>query len=242
MRFERLQSSHRLWSMTLGPTQRMYSVPASRAEDACSALSPVPHRAFVWKRTKMFPSCRPDRSMPDWGELARVVAARAPEFFAAKLHRTLRARPHASQKAQMCGSRKASSASARRICTAGPSSGVIAVTCSGSASTAAGFLFLGSLASPSAWPSESVVALMPGGACGAAARPRAHERRGACSCGATALRNGEPLRRPAQRLALPPARSQADAFQQILMRARRQRLGLPAQAHGSVDMRDPFEE
>mmetsp|Transcript_17135 Transcript_17135/g.43619 ORF Transcript_17135/g.43619 Transcript_17135/m.43619 type:complete len:118 (+) Transcript_17135:74-427(+) len=37
-------------------------------------------------------------------------------------------------------------------------------------------------------------------------------------------------------------RNQEEAFREILMRARRQRLGLPAQAHGSVEMRDPFEE
>merc|ERR1719369_998134 len=37
-------------------------------------------------------------------------------------------------------------------------------------------------------------------------------------------------------------KNQSDAFTEILMRARRQRLGLPSQAHGSVEMRDPYEE
>eukprot|EP00931_Biecheleriopsis_adriatica_P076290 TRINITY_DN50009_c0_g1_i1.p1 TRINITY_DN50009_c0_g1~~TRINITY_DN50009_c0_g1_i1.p1 ORF type:complete len:119 (+),score=26.81 TRINITY_DN50009_c0_g1_i1:77-433(+) len=35
--------------------------------------------------------------------------------------------------------------------------------------------------------------------------------------------------------------NQQDAFKEILMRARRQRLGLPAQAPASVEIRDPFE-
>eukprot|EP00444_Apocalathium_aciculiferum_P024858 CAMPEP_0183436294 /NCGR_PEP_ID=MMETSP0370-20130417/69174_1 /TAXON_ID=268820 /ORGANISM="Peridinium aciculiferum, Strain PAER-2" /LENGTH=117 /DNA_ID=CAMNT_0025623685 /DNA_START=59 /DNA_END=412 /DNA_ORIENTATION=+ len=37
-------------------------------------------------------------------------------------------------------------------------------------------------------------------------------------------------------------KNQSEAFKEIMMRARRQRLGLPPQAHGSVDMRDPFDE
>ncbi|CAK0895654.1 unnamed protein product [Prorocentrum cordatum] len=36
------------------------------------------------------------------------------------------------------------------------------------------------------------------------------------------------------------AENQKQAFTEILMRARRQRLGLPAQAHGSVEIKDPF--
>mmetsp|Transcript_7568 Transcript_7568/g.14904 ORF Transcript_7568/g.14904 Transcript_7568/m.14904 type:complete len:118 (-) Transcript_7568:46-399(-) len=36
-------------------------------------------------------------------------------------------------------------------------------------------------------------------------------------------------------------KDQQEAFKGILMRARRQRLGLPAQAHGSVEIRDPFD-
>merc|ERR1711920_512895 len=35
-------------------------------------------------------------------------------------------------------------------------------------------------------------------------------------------------------------KDQQDAFKEILMRARRQRLGLPSQAHGSVEIKDPF--
>lgn len=35
--------------------------------------------------------------------------------------------------------------------------------------------------------------------------------------------------------------NQQDAFKEIMMRARRQRLGLPAQAPGSVEIRDPFD-
>eukprot|EP00933_Yihiella_yeosuensis_P042923 TRINITY_DN37596_c0_g1_i1.p1 TRINITY_DN37596_c0_g1~~TRINITY_DN37596_c0_g1_i1.p1 ORF type:complete len:119 (-),score=23.85 TRINITY_DN37596_c0_g1_i1:244-600(-) len=37
-------------------------------------------------------------------------------------------------------------------------------------------------------------------------------------------------------------RNQQDALKEIMMRARRQRLGLPAQAPGNVDIRDPFDE
>mmetsp|Transcript_131125 Transcript_131125/g.261715 ORF Transcript_131125/g.261715 Transcript_131125/m.261715 type:complete len:119 (+) Transcript_131125:53-409(+) len=36
--------------------------------------------------------------------------------------------------------------------------------------------------------------------------------------------------------------AQQDAFKEILMRARRQRLGLPTQAPGSVEIRDPYDE
>mmetsp|Transcript_11105 Transcript_11105/g.18282 ORF Transcript_11105/g.18282 Transcript_11105/m.18282 type:complete len:117 (-) Transcript_11105:126-476(-) len=36
-------------------------------------------------------------------------------------------------------------------------------------------------------------------------------------------------------------RNQTDAFREIMLKARRQRLGLPAQKHGSVEMVDPLE-
>lgn len=36
--------------------------------------------------------------------------------------------------------------------------------------------------------------------------------------------------------------SQQEALQAIFMKARRQRLGLPGQVHGSVEIRDPTED
>mmetsp|Transcript_5843 Transcript_5843/g.10542 ORF Transcript_5843/g.10542 Transcript_5843/m.10542 type:complete len:117 (+) Transcript_5843:71-421(+) len=36
-------------------------------------------------------------------------------------------------------------------------------------------------------------------------------------------------------------KNQQDAFRDILMKARRQRLGLPPEAPGSVEIKDPFE-
>mmetsp|Transcript_19842 Transcript_19842/g.35285 ORF Transcript_19842/g.35285 Transcript_19842/m.35285 type:complete len:119 (-) Transcript_19842:51-407(-) len=36
-------------------------------------------------------------------------------------------------------------------------------------------------------------------------------------------------------------KDQSDAFREILMKARRQRLGIPLQKHGTVEMSDPYE-
>mmetsp|Transcript_39867 Transcript_39867/g.87015 ORF Transcript_39867/g.87015 Transcript_39867/m.87015 type:complete len:120 (-) Transcript_39867:140-499(-) len=35
--------------------------------------------------------------------------------------------------------------------------------------------------------------------------------------------------------------NQAEAFRQIMLKARRERMGLPPQKHGSVDISDPFD-